>query len=177
MYTNNCGELQPLAATQRPFRPKGDFAGQTDGRTTSLREFISFLTMIYWVWTLSISLKESGIFFMVGVVAQSEQGNIRHCMLPCSDWATTRYGIFEWQVANRRQGAFLNDKCHTGSLQIRHNLCPRSAFCSLIIPETQARTKKLIHIHDYCSTLMNFHSDSHKGTVITDAVHWLTHTE
>ena len=41
---------------------------------------IPFLTMVYYVLTLSISPKESGIFCRIGLVAQ--QGNIQHCMFP-----------------------------------------------------------------------------------------------
>ena len=50
------------------------------------------------------------------------------------------------KVASKRQKALLNDKCHTGSLHIQRNWCPGSAFCSLIIPETQAKTKTT-HLH------------------------------
>ena len=33
-FSSSCGGLQPLAATEGPFRPKGDFSGQTDKQPT-----------------------------------------------------------------------------------------------------------------------------------------------
>ena len=33
LLSSSCGELQPSPASKQPFRPKGDFAGRTNGRT------------------------------------------------------------------------------------------------------------------------------------------------
>ena len=32
LLSSSCGGLQPLAASEGPFRPKGDFADRTDGQ-------------------------------------------------------------------------------------------------------------------------------------------------
>jgi hypothetical protein len=38
-HSSSCGGLQPLAAMEGPFRPKGEFLdGRTYGRTMGLRE-------------------------------------------------------------------------------------------------------------------------------------------
>ena len=39
---------------------------------------ILFLTMVYWVLTILISPKESGLFSRIVIVTQSEQGNTQH---------------------------------------------------------------------------------------------------
>ena len=49
----------------------------------------------------------------------------------------------------------LSDKCQTGSQQIQHCLCPRSVFSSMIIHETQARTKTI----NLLSLLLNLIND------------------